>query len=88
MKLLLKLLFRNLLIRGILFAVTDGKHYSFLENTHSGFNHITHVHASGNFGLGISSTSHIESIWAQIKGNIKRTYNVIPNKIFSSGNII
>ena len=32
--------------------------YSFLGNPISGFNHITHVHASGNFGLGFSSTSH------------------------------
>ena len=56
----------------------------FLRKSHSGYNHITHVYASGNFGLDISSTSHIESIWAQIKGNIKKTHNVIPNKNFMS----
>ena len=51
----------------------EGWHvYSFLGNPHSGYNHITHVHTSGNFGLGISSTSHVESIWAQIKENRKR----------------
>ena len=64
---------------------TDGwQAYSFLGNPHSGYIHITHVHSSGNFGLDIASTSYKESIWAQIKGNIKRTYNVIPNKNFMS----
>ena len=62
---------------------TDGwQAYSFLGNPHSGYIIFTHVHSSGNFGLSISSTSHIKSIWAQFKGNIKRTYNVIPNKNF------
>ena len=62
---------------------TDGwQAYSFLGNPNSGYIHITHVLSSGNFGLGIASFSHIESIWVQNKGNIKRTYNVNPNKTF------
>ena len=34
----------------------------------------------GDFGLGLNSTSHIESIWSQLKAIIKKIYYVIPKK--------
>ena len=35
-----------------------------------------------DFELGIESTSHIESIWSQINGEIKEIYYIIPAKKF------
>ena len=59
--------------------ITDGwAGYNFLNNNPS-YNHITHIHGGGDFGFGIQSTSHIESLWAIIKAKIKATYKVIPN---------
>ena len=59
--------------------ITDGcSGYNFLKNNPS-YYHITHIHGGGDFGLGIQSTSHIESLWAIIKSKIKSTYKVIPN---------
>ena len=59
--------------------ITDGwAGYNFLNNN-SSYNHITHIHGGGDFGFGIQSTSHIESLWAIIKAKIKATYKVIPN---------
>ena len=48
---------------------------------HSGYIHIKHLHNTGSFVVGLQSTSHIESIWAQIKSKIKETYPSIPNKL-------
>jgi len=36
--------------------------------------------AGGDFGLGLNSSSHIKSIWSQLKATIKKIYNVIPKK--------
>ena len=52
--------------------------YNFLNNNPS-YYHITHIHGGGDFGFGIQSTSHIESLWAIIKAKIKSIYKVIPN---------
>ena len=54
--------------------------YNYLDNPDSGYIHVKHIHSAGSFGAGILSTSHIESIWAQIKSKIKETYHIIPNK--------
>ena len=43
--------------------VTDGwQGYDFLSNTDD-YRHDRHVHGRGDFGYGLNSTSHIESIW-------------------------
>ena len=53
--------------------------YGFLDNNdESVWTHETHTHASGDFGHGLSSTSHIEQFWSQLKLIIKKIYYVIP----------
>ena len=60
--------------------VTDGwSGYDFLSNTDD-YRHDRHVHGGGDFGYGLNSTSHIESIWEQLKACIKNIYYIIPNR--------
>ena len=56
--------------------------YSFLDNPNSGYTRIPHIHGGGDFGFGLESTSHIESIWSQIKSKIKESYHLYPHKVF------
>ncbi len=51
-----------------------------MDNPGSGYTHFAHNHGRGDFGFCLQSTSHIESIWSQIKTKIKNTYYVIPGK--------
>lgn len=48
-----------------------------------GYNRDVHVHGGGDFGFGINSTSHIESIWSQLKTILKQIYYIIPHNNFS-----
>ena len=41
-----------------------------------------HINEAGDFGLGSSSTSHIESLWSQLKALLKNLYYIIPHKNF------
>ena len=53
--------------------ITDGfVSYNFLDRINSGYTHIKHIHGGGNFGFGCESTSHIESIWSQLKEKKKK----------------
>ena len=52
--------------------------YLWLDNINSGFIHLTHIHARNAFGEGIQSTSHVESLWSQIKNEIKCIYKMVP----------
>ena len=62
-------------------VVTDSwSGYNFLEMPNSGYIHLKHNQSGGQFGLGLQSTSHIESLWAILKKKIKSTYNAIPFK--------
>ena len=36
----------------------------------------------GDFGYGLESTSHIKSVWANLKFLIKRMYSMIPSAYF------
>ena len=56
--------------------------YNYLDNNNVGYNHIRHIHGRRDFGIGIQSTSHVESIWAQIKSKLKESYHVIPPNNF------
>ena len=59
--------------------MTDGwRGYLWLDNINSVFIHLIHIHSRNAFGEGIQSTSHDESIWAQIKSEIKSTYKMVP----------
>ena len=49
-------------------VVTDSwSGYNFLDMPNSGYIHLKHNHRGGQFGLGLESTSHIESLWAILK---------------------
>ena len=61
--------------------VSDGwAGYHFLDLPNSGYRHFSHNHGEGSFGLGLQSTSHIESIWGVLKQKIHATYNSFPSK--------
>lgn len=63
--------------------ISDGwSGYHWLDQPFSGYIHSTHNHAAGDFGLGLDSTSHIESVWNQLKYYIKSLYNIIPSEDF------
>ena len=59
---------------------TDGwSGYNYLDQFNSGYHRFRHNHGGGDFGFGLESTSHIESIWANLKHSIMKTYNIIPS---------
>ena len=61
--------------------VTDGRSgYAFLDAPDSNFRRFSHNHGGGDFGFGQESTSHIESLWYQLKAKIKEIYHLIPTK--------
>ena len=49
----------------------------------NGYTKEVHNHGAGDFGIGIYSTSYIESLWKSLKDLIKKTYNMIPNIYFT-----
>ena len=53
-----------------------------MNRHNSRYNHIVHSHADSDFGYGLESISHIESLWANLKYLIKRMYNMIPSSNF------
>ena len=56
-------------------CITDGwQGYSFLNRINSGYVHHSYNHGRGQWGMGLDSTSRIESIWSEIKLKIKRMY--------------
>ena len=60
---------------------TDGwQGYDYLDAPNSGYHRYRHNHGGGDFGFGVQSTSHIESLWAHLKDKIKNIYHVIPGK--------
>ena len=62
--------------------ITDGwAGYSFIDQL-QGYTREVHIHGAADFGYGINSTSHIESIWSQLKAVIKSIYYIIPHQNF------
>ena len=60
--------------------VTDGwSSYEWIDHANSGYTRFEHIHGQNDFGFGIESTSHVESIWGQLKAQIKSNYYTIPN---------
>ena len=56
--------------------ITDGwESYQWLSE--SDYHHIVHVRGMNDFGHGNESTSHIKSIWGQLKGLINKIYNAL-----------
>lgn len=55
--------------------ITDGwPSYSWLNQNKSGYHHIVHILGRHDFGFGEQSTSHVESIWSDIKRLISKYY--------------
>ncbi len=48
--------------------------YNWLDSNQSGYIHRKHIHDSHDFGYGMESTSHIESLWFHLKLLIKKIY--------------
>ena len=62
--------------------ITDGWNgYLFIDEM-NGYSREVHIHGASDFGLGINSTSHIESICSQLKATIKQIYYIIPHENF------
>ena len=53
-----------------------------MNRANSRYHHIVHSHASGDLGYRLESTSHIESVWANLKYLINKMYNMIPSANF------
>ena len=65
------------------FIITEGwAGYNFLDSNDSGYTRKRHDHGDSDFGYGRESTSHIESIWAQIRAKLKEIYHSIPHRNF------
>ena len=61
--------------------VTDGwGAYGWMDANNSGYNRIIHIHGHHDFGYGEESTSHVESLWADLKQKLKSFYIAVkPN---------
>ena len=56
--------------------------YVFLSENDLGYTRIRHANGTYDFGFRRESTSHIESIWAQIQTKLKEVYHSIPRRNF------
>ncbi len=58
--------------------VTNGWHaYDWLDNNNSGYHRIQHLLGHHDFGYGSESTSHIESVWIDLKRLLNKFYNAV-----------
>ena len=53
-----------------------------MNNPNSGFNRIIHVHGRHDFALGAESTSHIESVWGDLKRILSKIYVSVKSENF------
>ena len=51
--------------------------YSWMNNPHSGYNRIIHIHGNRDFWFGEESTSHIKSVWGDIKRILIGIYTAV-----------
>ena len=56
--------------------------YNWMDSDDSGYRRYQHIHGHNDFGQGLESTSHIESIWSQLKSEIKGIYKTIQSLNF------
>ena len=54
--------------------------YNWLDDIHSGYQHVKHNHSIGSFGNSINSSSYIENTWANIKNKSKNLNHIFPNQ--------
>lgn len=63
--------------------ITDGwSGYDWVDPPNSVYYRYRHIHGQNDFGLGIESTRHVESILSQLKMEILSTYKSIPGYNF------
>ena len=63
--------------------ITDGwSGYNWMDNPNSGFHRIIHVHGLHDFGHGAESTSHIESVWGDMKRLLTKLYVSVKSENF------
>ena len=63
--------------------ITDGwGAYNWMNAANSGFNRIIHIHGHHDFGHGDESTSHIESVWSDLKRLLSRAYVAVKSENF------
>ena len=70
-------------IKGNIIIIDGPLCYNWLNQPFCGYAHSVHNHGHGNFGFCMNSTSHIESLWSNIKTLIKSIYTVIPTDNFN-----
>ena len=75
----LKIFITNHIIPGTNIIHDGWRGYAFLNSDNSVYTNEEYNHAYGNFGQGLHSTSHIESVWNSIKSEIKFLYRIIPH---------
>lgn len=78
----LKVFITNNLLPGTHITHNNWPAYNFLNDINLGYTHEFHSHGGGDFGYGAYSTAHIEGIWGQLKGLLKKMYNSIPQRHF------
>lgn len=63
--------------------VTDGwGAYEWMDANNLGYNRIIHIHGHHDFGYEEESTSHVESVWADLKQKLKSIYIAVKPNIF------
>ena len=59
-----------------------GGAYQWMNNIHSGYNRIIQIHENHDFGHGEESTSHIESVWSNLKCLLSKFYVSVKSENF------
>ena len=54
--------------------------YLWVIDINSGIRHYIHIYGRHDFGYAHEPKSHIESVWSQVKSEIKSTYKMMPSK--------
>ena len=56
--------------------------YNWNDDDNSGFHRIIHIHGHHDFCHGDESTSHIESVWSDLKRLLSKAYVVVKSENF------
>ena len=63
--------------------VTDGwGAYNWMNSLNSGYHRIIHIHGHHDFGYGAESTSHVESVWGELKQKFRSFYVAVKSDNF------
>ena len=56
--------------------------YNWINSHNSGYNRIIHIHEYHDFGYGAESTSHVKSIWGDLKQKLHSFYVAVKSDTF------